>query len=94
MEVMTYMIGNDAKEIKKSGFNFIQHPVLDGIPDSNFWQYSLQLNLYKFILEKNYGIRIDNLYLVAIHLIFKNISNIRHQICKMRLLSFLSMKKC
>lgn len=60
-----------SKEIKKSGFNFLQHPVLDAIPDSNFWLYSLQLNLYKFILEKNYGLRIDNLYLVAIHPEFK-----------------------
>jgi ATP-dependent exoDNAse (exonuclease V) beta subunit len=25
------------------------------MPDANFWHYSLQLNTYKAILEKNYG---------------------------------------
>ena len=56
-----------SKEIKTSGFDKYSHPVLSMLPDSNYWQYSLQLNTYKYILEKNYGLRIDNLYLVAFH---------------------------
>ena len=56
-----------SKEIKSSGFENYTHPALAMLPDSNFWQYSLQLNTYKYILEKNYGLRIDNLYLVAFH---------------------------
>jgi ATP-dependent exoDNAse (exonuclease V) beta subunit len=37
------------------------------IPDSNFWHYALQLNTYKFILEKNYGKIIKDLFLVRLH---------------------------
>lgn len=40
----------------------IQH-----IPDTNFWHYSLQLNTYKAILEKNYGKKITDLFLVILH---------------------------
>ena len=31
------------------------------LPDANFWKYSLQLNTYKWILEKNYGKKVLNL---------------------------------
>ena len=37
------------------------------LPDSNFWHYSLQLNTYKAILEKNYGVKINGMYLVCLH---------------------------
>lgn len=37
------------------------------LPDSNFWHYSLQLNTYKAILEKNYGVTISGMYLVCLH---------------------------
>lgn len=37
------------------------------LPDSNYWIYSLQLNTYKAILEKNYGFKVDELYLVCLH---------------------------
>jgi CRISPR/Cas system-associated exonuclease Cas4 (RecB family) len=37
------------------------------LPDSNFWIYSLQLNTYKAIIEKNYGFIVDELYLVCLH---------------------------
>ena len=55
------------KDIKKNGFNMFEHKALCAIPDSNYWQYSLQLNMYKFILESKYGLRIDNLRLVSFH---------------------------
>jgi PD-(D/E)XK nuclease superfamily len=35
--------------------------------DRNNYRYRVQLNLYKFILEKNYGIRIHKMYLVYFH---------------------------
>ena len=35
--------------------------------DTNDYRYIVQLNLYKFILEKNYGIRIHKMYLVYFH---------------------------
>ena len=40
---------------------------LKHIPDTNFWHYALQLNVYKAILEKNYGITIRSMHLVRLH---------------------------
>jgi hypothetical protein len=37
------------------------------MPDTNFWHYSLQLNLYKTILEEKYGKKVTGLYLVCLH---------------------------
>jgi len=36
-------------------------------PDTNFWHYTLQLNMYKTILEDKYGLSVSELYLVCIH---------------------------
>jgi len=40
---------------------------LDHIPDSNYYHYSIQLNLYKRILEKFYGQRVKNMFLIIMH---------------------------
>lgn len=37
------------------------------LPDSNFWHYSLQLNIYRAILEEKYGKTITGLYLICLH---------------------------
>lgn len=37
------------------------------LPDSNFWHYALQLNIYKYIIEKNYNKKVKELYLVRLH---------------------------
>ena len=37
------------------------------LPDSNFWHYSMQLNIYRGILERKYGRKISGLYLVCLH---------------------------
>lgn len=42
-------------------------PCIQHLPDSNFWHYSLQLNTYKYILEKNYNVTVGDLYLVCMH---------------------------
>lgn len=42
------------------------------LPDTNFWHYSLQLNTYKAILEKNYGKNVSALKLVCLHPSNKN----------------------
>lgn len=52
-------------------------PCLDTIPDTNFWHYSLQLNIYKYILEKNYGKKITQLFLVQLHPDCKNFQCIK-----------------
>jgi len=43
------------------------NPHLKHIPATNFWQYSLQLNLYKRILEDKYGKTVTKLCLVRLH---------------------------
>jgi hypothetical protein len=35
--------------------------------DTNFWHYSLQLNMYKYILENKYGKKIKDVFLVQLH---------------------------
>ncbi len=37
------------------------------VPHSNFYHYSLQLNVYKYILEEKYGCSVKDLFLVRIH---------------------------
>ena len=42
-------------------------PCIKHIPDSNFWHYALQLNVYKMILEKKYDKKVTDLFLVCLH---------------------------
>lgn len=63
------MTGREAKEITAvNGFgeNGIGASVLH-ITHSNFWHYSLQLNVYKAIIERKYGMKVRNLVLVQLH---------------------------
>ena len=54
--------------IKVSKFNkWMQHPSIDHLPDTNYWHYSLQLNIYKAILIEKYEMKVGNLYLVVLH---------------------------
>ena len=43
------------------------NPLIKHLPATNFWQYSLQLNTYRKILEDKYGKRVTKLCLVRIH---------------------------
>jgi hypothetical protein len=57
------------KEIKfEADFGkFAKTPCISHLPDTNFWHYSLQLNMYKTILEHKYGKKVTALYLVCMH---------------------------
>lgn len=57
------------KEItRNNAFNkWSTTPGLDHLPDTNYWHYCMQLNLYKFILQEKYGIKIVDMYLVCLH---------------------------
>ena len=57
------------KELKKTnGFDeWALLPDMDYLPNANYWHYSLQLNMYKRILEKNYNKKIKDMYLVCLH---------------------------
>ena len=51
-----------------NNFNkFALKPLICHLPDSNFWHYALQLNTYKYVLEKKYDKKIKELYLVRLH---------------------------
>jgi hypothetical protein len=41
--------------------------VVNHIPDTNFWHYTLQLNLYKHLLEMEYDKKVNKMYLVCFH---------------------------
>lgn len=49
------------------------------LPDTNFWHYALQLNVYKAILESKYDKKITDLYLVCMHPsnVYKNYQRIK-----------------
>lgn len=57
------------KDIKKAnGFgDFALTECISHLPDTNYWHYALQLNTYKAILERNYGKKVKDLYLVCLH---------------------------
>ena len=56
------------KEIKKTNnWESATTECINFMPNSNFWHYSLQLNTYKAILEKNYNIVVKEMYLVCLH---------------------------
>ena len=57
-----------SKEMKKTNaWESATTECINFMPNANFWHYSLQLNTYKAILEKNYGKKIRYMYLVRLH---------------------------
>jgi ATP-dependent exoDNAse (exonuclease V) beta subunit len=54
-----------SKEIKRE--NKYEKSEKLGLPDCNFFHYSLQLNTYKYMLEKSYGFKVRDLFLVVLH---------------------------
>ena len=54
----------DIKEVNR--WDGGMYPVAH-LPHANYWHYSLQLNIYKAILEKNYGKKIKEMYLLWLH---------------------------
>jgi len=55
-------IHRDAFGGKCSTFKGLSH-----IPDTNYWHYALQLNVYKYILETSYDIVVRDMFIVQIH---------------------------
>ena len=56
-----------SKEIKADNPYQSGLPPLEHLPDTNYWHYTLQLNVYKWILENYYGLEVADLYLVILH---------------------------
>lgn len=57
-----------SKQIKHNSFGGKKAlKPINHLEDCNFVQYSLQLHTYKYILEKNYGVRVVGMYLGVFH---------------------------
>ena len=69
------------KEIKKvNRWDSALTECISHLPDVNFWHYSLQLNTYKWMIEKNYGKKVSDMYLVCLHPNNKNKSYLRFKV--------------
>ena len=56
------------KEIKKtSPWGSALTECISHFPDTNYWHYTLQLNIYKLILEEKYGKTVTDLFIVCLH---------------------------
>ena len=53
--------------IKNNWNQYATNNIIGNLPATNYWQYALQLNLYKKILEDKYGKIVTKLCLVRIH---------------------------
>jgi hypothetical protein len=56
---------------------FATHPAIEHLPDTNYWHYALQLNVYKYILQNKYGKTITDLYLIVLHPEAKNYQRVK-----------------
>ena len=56
-----------SKEIKSENQFGTGFPPVDHLPDTNYWHYTLQLNVYRWVLEKYYGLHITDMFLVILH---------------------------
>jgi len=56
-----------SKEIKKSNTFESGFPPFHKLPSCNFYHYTLQLNIYRHLLESKYGQRVAAMYIVVLH---------------------------
>jgi ATP-dependent exoDNAse (exonuclease V) beta subunit len=57
----------NSKEIKTENRYEKGLEPLNHLPNSNFYHYSLQLNLYKWILERHYDVKVEEMGLIIVH---------------------------
>ena len=84
------------KEIKKNNrYQSATTECINHLPDTNFWHYSLQLNTYKYMLEKNYGEKVVGMYLICLHPNNANKSYIRLKVphLKTEITDLMNLKK-
>ena len=61
------LIAKNGLPIKNSQYGVKALPPIENLDDSPYYHYTLQLSLYKYILEKNYGITVSKLRLGIFH---------------------------
>jgi hypothetical protein len=66
-----------SREIKSDNPFGTGFPPVEHLPDTNYWHYSLQLNVYRWILEHYYDMKISDMYLVILHPDNKNYRRLR-----------------
>ena len=59
---------------------FSKHKLLRHLPDNNFTHYALQLNIYRYILQKKYKKIVKDMVLVILHPENKNHDYILHRV--------------
>ena len=57
----------NSKEIKTTNWYEKGYHPLNHLPNCNFYHYSLQLNLYKWILENHYNLKVEEMGLIVVH---------------------------
>ena len=62
------------KDIKKTNFfgGCAKTRCVEHIPDTNYWHYALQLNMYKHLIESKYSKTVAKMLLVCLHPINKS----------------------
>ena len=60
-------IVDGGQPIKENKFDEHGLRPIENVPNTDYWHYALQLSFYRYILEKNYGIRIKESRLVVLH---------------------------
>lgn len=56
-----------SKEIKTENSFETGYAPLDHLPNTNYWHYTAQLNVYRYILENYYDMEVEDMYLVILH---------------------------
>jgi len=65
-EIIIYDWKRSKKIDKTNKFQRMKRPIQD-LEDCNYIHYSLQLNAYKYLLEKNYGFKVVGMFLCICH---------------------------
>jgi ATP-dependent exoDNAse (exonuclease V) beta subunit len=66
-----------SREIKTSNSYGKGFAPLEHLDDCNYWHYTLQLNVYRWILENLYGLEIADMFLIICHPDNKNYKRMR-----------------
>lgn len=66
-----------SKEIKRNWYKKFMKWLFSKYPDANYYHYSLQLSLYKYIIEKNTDLEIDAMYIWHFSAEKENFKNIK-----------------
>lgn len=59
------VVDDNESPIKKNGYGKKGLGELNKIEDTSYWRYCIQQNMYRYILEQNYGIKVRKMYLVV-----------------------------